>query len=67
MIKEFEALSGVLLHSTLVTSPCGGTFDFVTGTLTQGQSIVEVRGWSFNIQSGHGVTTAMCQRAAALC
>jgi hypothetical protein len=67
VIKEFEALSGVLLHSTLVTSPCGGTFDFVTGTLTQGQSIVEVRGWSFNIQSGHGVTTAMCQRAAALC
>lgn len=67
VINEFQVLSGVLLHSTPITSPCGGTFDFVSGTLTRGQSIVEVRGWSFNIQSGRGVTTAMCQSAAALC
>lgn len=67
VIDEFQKLSRISLHSSPVTSPCGGTFDFFTGTLTQGQSIVEVRGWSFNIQSGHGVTTAMCQSAAALC
>ncbi len=67
VIREFQLLSKVSLQLSEHISPCGKTFDFVSGTLTQGQSIVEVRGWSFNIQSGHGVTTAMCQSAAALC
>lgn len=67
VINAFVTQCSASLQSSIHTSSCGRNFEFFSGSVQIGKRHIEVRGWNLNIQSSHGVTSAMTQSIGALC
>ena len=69
VVRAVTARFGITFTETFHTSPCGKQFKFHSGVLAipNVRRQIKVRGWNFNVQSSHGVTTAMLSSVGALC